>query len=205
MLEVFFSEVVIDPKLALAHEGAGEFPGESVEREVVLAHGKAVGVRFHKVNAGFRAGGFQPHGVVPPISTEFQHGRRRRQLREHFLKNEFLKRFVDAAIDGQNQAEVAVVGKGTRSRDPEAVVEKDMLPLDKSCSGIPADGEIQRVGNDFAEAPHEVFVLCFISHVLGFSAEGAEKFSFLKCISRCPRLQPVFGHTFLVSARDTFV
>jgi hypothetical protein len=40
---------------------------------------------------------------------------------------------------------------------------------------------------------------------LGFSAEGAEKFSFLKCISRCPRLQPVFGHTFLVSARDTFV
>lgn len=100
---------------------------------------------------------------------------------------------MDAAIDGQNQAEIAVVGKGTRSRDPEAVVEKDMLPLDKSCSGIPADGEIQRVGNDFVEAPHEVFVLCFISHVLGFSAEGAEKFSFLKCISRCPRLQPVFG------------
>lgn len=113
MLDVFFAEVVIDLEFALAHEGAGEFPGESVEREVVLTHGKAVGVGFHEVDEAFRAGGFQPHGVVTPISTEFQHGRRRRQLREHFLKNEFLKRFVDAAIDGQNQAEIAVVGKGT--------------------------------------------------------------------------------------------
>lgn len=78
MLDVFFVEVVIDLEFAHAHEGAGEFPGESVEREVVLTHGKTVGVGFHEVDEAFRAGGFQPHGVVPPISTEFQHGRRRR-------------------------------------------------------------------------------------------------------------------------------
>jgi hypothetical protein len=53
-------------------------------------------------------------------------------------------------------------------------VEKDMLPLDKTCARIPADGEIQGVGNDFAEAPHEVLILGFTSHVQGFSAAGVE-------------------------------
>lgn len=100
---------------------------EAIQQEVVPTDRQIVIITINHDASGSRTLPLQPHRIMRPVCTEFEHGRRTSfKPTQELLEAELFQWFMNPAIHDQDVAELSVVGMLASYRDSIPVVKDDV-------------------------------------------------------------------------------